>query len=204
MGPYRAVFFDFDGVLVDSEPVHWETWSTVLRPHGITMALEDYMRRFVGVSNREMIRTLCAEAGRPFDWDKFQAWYGEKKALYRERDLRVPEGLARFIREGLDGLCLGVVSSSQRVEVEPYLVKSGIRERMSVLVCAEDVERLKPWPDPYRKAGELAGVPAGECLAVEDSEAGERSAGSAGMEVLRVPRPEEVVQLLSDKIYYVK
>jgi beta-phosphoglucomutase len=197
----RAIFFDFDGVLVDSEPLHWETWSNVLRPQGIQVSLEDYRRRFIGVSNRAMIRDLCREAGRQFDPEEFQLWYAEKRALYAQRDLRVPADLARLIREGLSGFRLGVVSSSRRSEVEPYLVRAGVRERLEILVCAEDAAQLKPSPEPYRKAAALAGLPAPDCLAVEDSDAGEQSAAGAGMQVLRVAAPEEVAARLTENAW---
>lgn len=192
----RAIFFDFDGVLVDSEPLHWETWAEVLKPQGIDVSFEDYSRRFIGVSSREMVRLLCQEAGRPFDLERFQAWYAEKRALYASRDLDVPDELARFLRHNLNGYRLGVVSSSRRSEVEPCLERSGIRTRLDVLVCAEDAAALKPSPAPYVRAGELAGIPAAECLVVEDSDAGQQSAQGAGMQVVRVAGPGEVVDRL--------
>jgi beta-phosphoglucomutase len=192
----RAIFFDFDGVLVDSEPLHWETWSCVLKPKGIEISFQDYCRRFIGVSNRTMIRELCRDVGLSFDPEQFQVWYAEKRALYAQRDLRVPDNLAHFIREDLNGYRLGVVSSSRRSEVEPYLVQSGVRERIDVLVCAEDSAELKPSPQPYIRAAHLAGLPACECLAVEDSDAGQESATGAGMQVARVRGPEEVVDAL--------
>jgi beta-phosphoglucomutase len=197
----RAIFFDFDGVLVDSEPLHWETWSNVLGPKGIQVCFEDYRRRFIGVSNRAMVRELCRDAGYPFDPEEFQLWYAEKRALYAQRDLRVPDELAGLIRDGLTGYRLGVVSSSRRSEVEPYLIRAGVRERLEILVCAEDAAELKPSPEPYRKAAALADLPAPECLAVEDSDAGEQSAAGAGMRVLRVAAPGEVAARLREKAW---
>ena len=114
----RAIFFDFDGVLVDSEPIHYETWSAVLAPKGIRVSFEDYCRRFIGVSNREMIRALCQDHARPFDLDLFQAWYAEKRALYDHKELDIPPDLVEFIRNGLNGYLLGVVSSSRHSEVD--------------------------------------------------------------------------------------
>ena len=189
----RAIFFDFDGVLVDSELLHWETWSEVLKPKGIVVTWRDYSRRFIGVSNRAMIQMLCRDAGQVFDLHLFDAWYAEKRTLYQARHLRIPDDLVRFILEGLIGYRLGVVSSSQRSEVEPYLERSGVRARLDVIVCAEDASEWKPSPEPYRRAAELAGIAPGACLVVEDSEAGAESARQAGMTVVRVTGPGEVV-----------
>src|SRR5688500_15545335 len=97
----RAIFFDFDGVLVDSEPLHWETWAEVLKPEGIALGFEDYGRRFIGVSSREMMRLLWQEGGRPFDPDLFQTWYARKRALYSARELSVPDDVSQFIRNQL-------------------------------------------------------------------------------------------------------
>ena len=192
----RAIFFDFDGVLVDSEPLHWKTWADVLKTKGIELGYEDYLRRFIGVSSREMLRILWQDLGRPFDTEVFQAWYAEKRALFRRGDLRVPPELAGFIAGRLSGYRLGVVSSSRRSEVEPYLASAGLRPRMDILVCAEDVTHLKPSPEPYRKASELAGLAPGDCLVVEDSDAGEQSAREAGMQAVRVMAPGEVEERL--------
>ncbi len=201
---FRAILFDFDGVLVDSEPLHWETWAEVLKPEGIELSLEEYRRRFIGVSSREMMRLLWQERGRPFDQHLFQSWYARKRALYATRELRVSQEVAQFIRNELGQYRLGVVSSSRRSEVEPYLVRSGIRERLEVLVCAEDAAELKPSPAPYRRAAEAMNLPPEQCLAVEDSEAGVASATGAGMQAVRVAGPGSVVSIVSDKIYYVK
>jgi beta-phosphoglucomutase len=188
----RAICFDFDGVLVDSEPIHWETWSEALKPDGITINYEDYCRRFIGVSNRDMIRRLCEEARIPFDHDRYESWYRQKRRLYRRRRLQVPLELVSYIKTGLDAYRLAVVSSSGRVEVEPYLVQSGIRERFDAVVCAEDVAELKPSPLPYVRAADLIQIRPEECLAVEDSDAGIESARGAGMSVLRVAGPSVV------------
>jgi HAD superfamily hydrolase (TIGR01509 family) len=90
----------------------------------------------------------------------------------------------------LSALRLGVVTSSNRLEVEPVLVAAGIREYFGALVCGGDVSRQKPWPEPYIRAVGLLGVSA--ALVVEDSDVGVESARAAGFEVLRVGNPTEV------------
>ena len=82
----RAVFLDFDGVLVDSEPLHYECWSQVLRPLGIVFSRDDYMARYVGVSNRAMVEDLCRRFGLPGGSVFFQAQYTKiGRASCRER-----------------------------------------------------------------------------------------------------------------------
>jgi HAD superfamily hydrolase (TIGR01509 family) len=215
--PIRAVFLDFDGVLVDSEPLHYECWAQVLRPLGIIFSQEDYNARYVGVSNRAMVQDLCARFGRPEGQDFYEAQNDKKKVLYAGRaatELRIPADLISLLLTPRDGLAFGVVTSSNRSEVEPCLIAAGIRDQLAVLVCDRDAQRLKPEPDPYLKALELLNaqrgetLPAGSCLVVEDSGPGVESARRAGMPVLHVRHPDEVATrlqtYLADNRYYVK
>ena len=215
--PIRAVFLDFDGVLVDSEPLHYECWAQVLRPLGIVFSQEDYNARYVGVSNRAMVQDLCRRFGRPGGQDFYEAQNSKKKVLYAARavtQLRIPADLTSLLLTPRNGLHFGVVTSSNKSEVEPCLIAAGIRERLAVLVCDRDVQRLKPEPDPYLKALELLNaqrggtVSASSCLVVEDSGPGVESATRAGMQVLQVRHPNEVASrlglILSDNRYYVK
>ncbi|MBI3695825.1 MAG: HAD family phosphatase [Acidobacteria bacterium] len=201
-GPIRAIFFDFDGVLVASEPVHYECWAEVLAGYGMPLTEQFYFDHFVGISNQEMIEVLCRRYGRAHSREFFQECYARKKALYATRVLeacRTPDDLAAFIRSQAATYRLGVVSSSARSEVEPLLVRDGLRESLAALVCgSENVKNLKPAPDPYLHALELVNAGAAnplhpqECLVVEDSGPGEKSGRLAGMRVLRVTGPEEV------------
>ncbi len=197
----RAIFFDFDGVLVDSEPLHFECWARVLARHGISLDAEGYTEKFIGVSNRDMIQILCRENGRVYGDALFDAWYAEKRAIFEARALaafRIPDDVRRFILESDGRYSLGVVSSSARPEVEPHLVGQGIRHAVTALVCAGDVARLKPAPDPYLRALEIVNaaaagpIEAAECLVVEDSGPGEEAGRAAGMPVLRVSGPSHV------------
>ena len=82
--PYDAILFDFDGVLVDSEPVHHAVWQEVLAPYSISLSWDEYQRRCIGVSDKEMILELCAIAGRP---DEFTRLWNEypPEAVYPAR-----------------------------------------------------------------------------------------------------------------------
>ena len=201
----RAIFFDFDGVLVDSEPLHYACWMEALEGQGIRITPEEYARRFTGVSDTSMVGLLCREFGRPGDEVIFAECKERKRALYRERapmTCRIPGDLLTLIATSSDVYSIGVVSSSNRLDVEPHLVAHGIRDSLATLVCCEDVPRLKPAPDPYLQAlRSLGGVSKGElnahdCLVVEDSDAGIEAGLAAGMRVVRVPGPEAVASIV--------
>jgi HAD superfamily hydrolase (TIGR01509 family) len=193
MTKYQAILFDFDGVLADSEPLHYECWREVLKPYGIDLLWSVYSDKCIGVSDREMIEGFCHGQPVPIDLEAVWKEYPRKQALFRERianaDVFVPETIE--LVHSLAAYKMAVVSSSNRHEIEPPLIQAGIRHRFEALVCgSEEVERLKPAPDPYILAARKLQVE--NALVVEDSDAGERSGRAAGFDVVRVYNAREV------------
>lgn len=189
---YQAILFDFDGVLVDSEPIHFDCWGEILRPFGINLEWEYYATNCIGVSDRAMIATLAPLAEPPVEFDALYAQYPNKKSLFRERMLVNPPIPADTLRllDDLRDFPLGLVTSSGQSEVAPILERLGIRDRFAAQVYGGDVARLKPAPDPYLRAAELLGVT--RALVVEDSEAGIAAGTAAGFDVVRITTPTEV------------
>jgi beta-phosphoglucomutase len=196
-GPFElswdALLFDFDGVLADTEPLHYSCWRELLSPFGIQLDWDFYQRNCVGVSDRMMVERLASERTPPIPWEEIWPEYQRKQLLFRERLMADPpflEGTLALVRELAADYRLAVVSSSSRTEVEPPLERAGIRGCFQAFVCGREVANLKPAPDPYLKAAELLG--ARRPLVIEDSDAGVASGNAAGFEVLRVSRPERV------------
>jgi HAD superfamily hydrolase (TIGR01509 family) len=197
MPSFDAILFDFDGVLLDSEPAHCACWSAVLGTLGIPLTWEFYRSHCVGIDDREMLRRLAAGHEPPLDWNRLWALYPEKKRLFQERMAAAPA-----FHPALDGLLaelharykLAVVSSSASPEIEPLLVAGGLRGHFDTVVGGDSVTRHKPAPDPYLLAASRLG--ARTPLVVEDSETGIASGRAAGFEVLSVPGPAEVPDLL--------
>lgn len=197
---YQAVLFDFDGVLVDSEPIHYECWSQVLLPFGIQLDWTYYHRHFIGISDRRMAEELAGMADPPVSADVIYAQYPRKTELFRERmnlSLPIAPDIVDLLRN-LNGYRLGVVSSSTRIEVEPVLEKAGLLPYLHVTVCGDDVTNLKPDPEPYRKAAAYLNVE--HVLVVEDSDTGEASGLAAGFDVLRIPKPEHTATMVRARL----
>ncbi len=192
MPTYDAVLFDFDGVLVDSEPVHFDAWVETLRPVGVSISWEGYKNNCVGISDRELLNYFGSLAVPPIEPDTLTECYARKKNTFRskmaELDPLTPE-MVEMIRS-LRECKLAVVTSSGRLEVEPVLWKAGVHEFMHALVFGEDVTRRKPDPEPYLLAAARLG--ARNPLVVEDSVAGISSGRAAGFDVLEVTHPDEV------------
>src|SRR5664279_966265 len=151
MRAVQAIFFDFDGVLLDTEPVHCACWAEVLAPRGLTLTWEYYRTQCIGIDDREMLRMMARQADPPKDWDSLWALYPAKKRLFGER-MKTPQfepALTAMRPELHRRFHLAVVSSSSASEIEPLLVAGGIREHFDTVVGGGDVARHKPAPDPY-------------------------------------------------------
>lgn len=196
MPRFDAILFDFDGVLVDSEPLHCACWAEVLAPFGIALDWETYNVRFLGMDDREQMRILAAEAHPPLAWETLFAQYGRKKELFEQKMKNPPflPGLQPFLESLQKRYKLAVVSSSARSEIEPPLVTAGLRQHFDVLVAGGDAAHPKPAPDPYLLAARRLGavVP----LVVEDSPAGIASGRAAGFDVLAVHKAADMPALL--------
>ncbi len=200
MNEFEGIFFDFDGVLLDTEPDHCACWAEVLRTQGVELTWEYYREHCIGIDDRDMLRVLARQADPPKEFGELWALYPEKKRLFQERMTAPPfEGelqamlpaLAREYR-------LAVVSSSASVEIAPLLDAGGIRGYFGTIVGGENVTRHKPAPEPYLLAAERLGVR--RALVIEDSQAGIASGRAAGFEVLAVRHPREVAGALGERL----
>jgi HAD superfamily hydrolase (TIGR01509 family) len=195
-----AILFDFDGVLADTEPLHWQCWNEVLRPAGLEVSWEDYREHCVGISDRDFLARLGSLADPPRTVDELLPFYPLKKQLFAERATQgglIPTELKAILRR-LDPQRLGVVTSSSRQEIEPILRAEGVLERFGAAVYGDEVRRLKPDPEPYRTAMDRLGVR--RAVALEDSAAGLESARRAGCDVIEVRHPADVPRLLRERL----
>jgi HAD superfamily hydrolase (TIGR01509 family) len=197
MPAFDSILFDFDGVLLDSEPVHCACWAAVLAPLDVHLTWEFYRGHCIGIDDREMLRMMATQADPPRDWDEMWAQYPAKKRLFQERMAAHPAfhpALDRLLAELHRGHKLAVVSSSGTSEIEPLLVAGNIRQYFDTVVGGDNVRQQKPAPEPYLLAAARLGVRAP--LVVEDSDAGIAAGRAAGFEVLRVQSPAEVPDLV--------
>jgi HAD superfamily hydrolase (TIGR01509 family) len=197
---YEAILFDFDGVLADSEPVHFACWQEILQTYGLHLDWNTYRDHGIGVSDRKLLALVCERAERPADLEHLLAEFPRKKDLFRAR-MQECQPFSAEVFELLPELSdykLALVTSSGQGEIEPVLEKAGLRNFFHAVVYGGDVQQHKPAPDPYLLAVAKLGVRT--ALAVEDSNAGETSARAAGLDVLRVPTPAEMPALLRERL----
>ncbi len=180
----EALIFDLDGVLVDSEPVHWRASQRLVAPHELTM--EEY-EPFVGLA----IEPYMAWAREHFALDAsvedLTGRYSQAVTAEIEAGPIPPlDGAVELIAAArARGLTVGLASQSIAAWVHPTLRAAGLDGSFDVVVTGDDVERAKPEPHIYRHTARLLGVAPEACVAVEDSPAGVQSASAAGMLVVQ-------------------
>lgn len=197
---HQAILFDFDGVLVDSEPIHYQCWKELLSPYGIELDWESYVATCVGVAERAMLERLVAFTNTPVAVDELFGLYPAKKKRFldlMQAALPFAPGIGEFLKQ-LQEYQLAVVSSSARSEVEPFLELAGIRHYFGAIVCGSEAGPLKPSPEPYLRAARLLSIQS--ALVVEDSDTGEASGRAAGFEVLRVTHPMNMESALTERL----
>ena len=191
----RAILFDFDGVIADSEPLHLRMFQRVLERRGIPLTQADYYATYLGMDDKGCFSTLLNLHERESSPEVVEALIQEKTRDFTEvvRDHPVIfPGVTAFVGEVSRHYPLAIVSGALRHEIEMILEAAGILEAFQTIVSAEDVAEGKPNPEGFREAldrlREITSKPirADECLVIEDSLAGLEAARKAGMICLAV------------------
>ena len=195
----RALAFDFNGVLVNDEPLHLSLFQRVLGEEGLELRVADYYKRFLGFDDRDCFAAVFSEAGRTVPSSHLSRLIARKASYYQDavRKDGYPffPGAVELVREAASELPLVLVSGALRDEIEGALRQAGLEGAFRQLVTAEDVDRGKPDPEGYVLA--IAALNAEpplpsrlihphECAAIEDSPAGLEAAAAAGLRTLGV------------------
>lgn len=195
----KAVIFDMDGVIVDSEPFHFEVDKRVLKKCGF-IANDDILNPYVGVSNPEMWKDLK---------DKYNLNLSVEELLKLQSELRMDalnetkivaiDGIKELLNElKQNKIITAVASSSSRFFIEAILETIRIRKYFTVILSGEEVQRGKPYPDIFLKTAEMLRVTPQECVVIEDSTNGVKAALSAGMKCIGYANLNSGVQDLSN------
>ena len=202
----RAVIFDFNGIIVDDEPIHFELFRRVLEEEGIALSEKDYYARYLGMDDRGCFTTVYRDQGRSIS-DKQVAGLIVRKAVYYQEAIRNNihpfPGVTTLVSQLAERYSLAIASGALRNEIESILSSIGIRKYFRAVVSAEDVAQSKPDPEIFLKAlarlneDYFPGKPIapGECLVIEDSKEGIKGARQAGMRCLAVANSHAADQL---------
>ena len=201
----RAVVFDMDGVLFDTEVVCMKSWTAIAARRGLPM-MEEVFPKCIGLNANDSRQVVLEAYGEDFDYPVFRQETAEWFRNYiEENGLPIKPGVHRlldWLKE--NGYQIGLASSTRGESVFSHLKQAGIGGFFETVVTGDMVEHSKPRPDIYLLACERLGVEPGQAYAIEDSPNGIRSAYAAGMCPLMVPdmlQPDEEIRHLSYRIF---
>jgi HAD superfamily hydrolase (TIGR01509 family) len=185
----RAVVFDFDGILADSEPLHLRAYQEVFDGLGTTLTREEYYSRYLGYNDEDMFRHVAADRGWSMSDEQIAAVVAEKTrvfdAIIDTTDVLFA-GAAACVERLAAAFPLGIASGALPHEIRTILKRANLDRHFRFIVGSGDTFRSKPAPDPYLRAAELHALPPSECVAIEDSKWGIESAQTAGMTCIGV------------------
>ncbi|MEX1116992.1 MAG: HAD family phosphatase [Akkermansiaceae bacterium] len=185
---FKAVLFDFDGILVDTEWAIYQAWLRTFQAHDHDLPLEVYTRcigsDFATWSPKTHLEEL---SGLDFDWHDLDARRQQEIMVELGNEGPMPGAIAFLKKLGAIDLPCAVVSSSSHHWVDGWLEKLDLTTHFQAIVCRGDAPRIKPAPDLYLEGARRLGLAAADCLVIEDSLNGVNSAIEAGMRVWAVP-----------------
>ncbi len=186
-----AVIFDFDGVIVDSEPMHFKAFNEVLEPSGKSITWEAYCEIYIGFDDRDAFKAIFKANGAKLSTRDMRRLIAAKadafQVLIQNGDATPLPGAIELIKSIPVRLPVALCSGALKEDILPILKNLGIENAFTVIVTAEDTPKSKPDPAPYKLALEKLNISdAATALAIEDTPAGILSAKKAGMKVLAV------------------
>jgi len=184
----KALVFDFDGLILDTEGPVFTAWQEEFVAHGCPpLSMEEWSAEIGTVGGLDLVAIIRERATRPFDVEVMQARRRGRRDELLERESVLP-GVTDWLDEAdALGLGLAIASSSPREWVEPHLERLGLRARFGPVVCFGPGIAGKPAPDTYRRACAALGVAPTNAVAIEDSPHGVAAAKAAGLRCIAVP-----------------
>ncbi|HZP48440.1 MAG TPA: HAD family phosphatase [Vicinamibacterales bacterium] len=205
--PLKAIVFDFDGVLANSEPLHCLSFQRVLASESVHLSDEEYYARYLGFDDVGVFRAIASDRAIAWDARRIADLVAMKalamEELERDGSVLFP-GAADAIRRAAAAVPIAIASGAIGPEIRRTLDREQLTPLFAAIVAAEDTRRSKPAPDPYLLAVDRLGtvvrdsLDPGECLAIEDSRWGLESARAAGLKTVAVGQTYDVANLPAD------
>jgi beta-phosphoglucomutase-like phosphatase (HAD superfamily) len=204
----RAIVFDFDGVIANTEPLHYRAFRDVLAESAIELSERDYYGRYLGYDDVGVFRAVATDRGLTWEIGRVAQLVEQKAArieeLERDGSILFP-GAREAVRRAAIAVPLAIASGALGIEIRRVLDREKLTDCFAAIVAAEDTPVGKPAPDPYLRAIALladvgGALAASECVAVEDSPWGLESARAAGLRTVGVAHTYKAVELDADAV----
>ncbi len=188
----EAIVFDFDGVIVDTEPLHLLSFRVVLQPLGVDLDEGSYRELALGVSDRQGLEHICRKFKVPFNDDLLSRLVRHKSDAMQvraEHGVSPCPGAVELLCAASESMPIALCTGALRRDVDsilPAIPPGDLVGRFQTIITVEDVTQSKPHPECYSLAVERLGLDPAHCLAIEDTPSGVRAARSAGLYTLGV------------------
>lgn len=188
MTQIKAVLFDMDGLMVDTEPLHLQAFNFALEKFGKHLTEEENTKRYIGTPDTEGAKDMVVRFNLPISVSEFLKVKQDKSRELLSGHLIPEPGLIELLdnlKEG--GYKVAIASSSSLENIKAIVKNLGVEDKIDQLASAEEAERGKPAPDVYLLAAEKLGVKSEECLVLEDAPKGVEAGKAAGTTVFAIP-----------------
>lgn len=206
----EAIIFDFDGVIVDTEPLHYESFQRVLAPLGFDFTWQEYLDKYIGFDDRDAFREAFAVNKKELDSIRLQSLIAQKAFAFQDvaqNGVMAYPGAVELIRKLRNAnIPLAICSGALRSDIDPILVMLGLKEYFNTIITADDVASSKPDPECYEISFSnllaLSNLPFTKqtTFAIEDTPAGISAARHAELKVCAVTN-SYAADLLSDATF---
>lgn len=186
----KAVIFDFDGVIVDSEGMHLAAFNAAAEDVGFARSLLPTLHDYAGSADADAYRALCGRAAREFLPQEFEEFFRHKRThsarMITEGRTPLYAATVRLIHQARERAQIAICSGAGRAEIDQMLRHAGLAGVFETIVSADDVPQAKPDPAGYRLTVQRLGLAPADCVTIEDTDKGIAAARGAGLAVVAV------------------
>jgi len=207
----RAVIFDFDGVITDSEILHFRSFNKVLSQYGIEITKEDYYKKYLGLTDLDVFSLLANQNQLASDSQSIENLIKQKNHIFEQlakTEGKIIEGVREFLQMlKQNNIPMAICSGALLTEIELILTDAGLRFFFETIVSAEQVKKSKPNPEGFLltlqrlNKKSQSPVSASQCIVIEDSHWGLAAAKAAGMHTIAITNSYDADQLaMAEKV----
>lgn len=183
---YKAALFDMDGVILDSEPLHFAAFKKTLQDHGKNLSDEEYKQFFAGRTDEYGFKRYFDFINETVNLSMIISEKSQNYLQLASGHLTTYPGVVKLIQDLARKMPLALVTESLSIEAKTTTDALGITDCFQAVICAEDIKRSKPDPEGYLKASEVLGIKNKDCVVVEDTPSGVLAAFNAGIACIAV------------------
>ncbi len=191
----KTIIFDMDGVIVDSEPLHFEVFNKLLGKFGKKVSVEEHSK-YIGVTDYDCWSELKYKLNIPVSVEKLIEMYKEN-FIENINDIQMVDNVESFIKNVYKDYSLGLASSNNRRSVDAIITKFQLEKYFKIFINGEEVKNGKPAPEIFLKAANEMNASYTDCIVIEDSNAGVEAAKAANMKCIGYKNPNSGNQDLS-------